>query len=287
MTHAPAFGVGLVATAYGYGFRHGFDWDHVAALADLSSVARSRRRSMTLATVYVLGHALVVAILGSLAVLFARRLPPGIDTLMERVVGATLLLLATSVLYGLLRHGRRFRLRSRWMLLGDGLRRLQTWRRPLPVVVVVEHAESPAAALPRPEPPAHATSDPRSTHSHWHRHVGVLPGDPFGNYRSRTAFAIGMLHGLGAETSTQVLIFLTAADISDPAHGLVLLGSFVVGLLSSNALLAVATAFSLGGSRRVDAVYIAFSLGTAGFSLVLGTVFLLGRGDALPTMLVG
>lgn len=125
------------------------------------------------------------------------------------------------------------------------------------------------------------------THSHQHRHIGALPTDPFGGCRSRTALAVGMLHGVGAETPTQVLIFLTAAGVNDRVHGLVLLGTFVVGLLTSNALLALATTIGLGGSRRLDSVYIAVSLATAGFSAALGTLFLLGRGDALPVMLTG
>ena len=43
---------GLVATAFALGFRHGFDWDHLAALSDIAASQQSRRRSMTLATLY-------------------------------------------------------------------------------------------------------------------------------------------------------------------------------------------------------------------------------------------
>ena len=34
------------------------------------------------------------------------------------------------------------------------------------------------------------------------------------NYGRRTAFGVGMIHGVGAETPTQVLIFLAAAGAS-------------------------------------------------------------------------
>ena len=52
--------LGLVAAAFGFGFRHGIDWDHIAALTDISSSQDSRRRSMAYCTLYALGHALVV-----------------------------------------------------------------------------------------------------------------------------------------------------------------------------------------------------------------------------------
>src|SRR5258707_14795822 len=89
-----AFHFGLVLTAFGFGFRHGIDWDHIAALTDITTSQDNSRRSMFLATLYALGHALVVLVLGSAAIVFAQRLPRGVDTAMERFVGATLILLA-------------------------------------------------------------------------------------------------------------------------------------------------------------------------------------------------
>ncbi|GIR36965.1 MAG: hypothetical protein CM15mP49_23500 [Actinomycetota bacterium] len=32
----------LLFSAFGYGLRHGFDWDHIAALTDISSVEKSK-----------------------------------------------------------------------------------------------------------------------------------------------------------------------------------------------------------------------------------------------------
>src|SRR5437899_1978698 len=119
-----AFHVGLVLTAVGFGFRHGIDWDHIAALTDITSSQDDSRRSMFLATLYALGHGLVVLVLGSAAIVFAERLPRAVDTVMERFVGGTLVLLAVYVVFALVRHGRDFRMRSRWMLLFSGFGRL-------------------------------------------------------------------------------------------------------------------------------------------------------------------
>src|SRR2546428_8352415 len=88
-----AFRIGLVATAFGFGFRHGIDWDHIAALTDITGSQDTPRRSMTFATLYALGHALVVFVLGFAAIVLAEELPAGVDGVMERVVGATLIAL--------------------------------------------------------------------------------------------------------------------------------------------------------------------------------------------------
>ena len=48
-----------------FGFRHGFDWDHIAALTDLTGSQAESRRSMGLATLYALGHAAMVMGLGT------------------------------------------------------------------------------------------------------------------------------------------------------------------------------------------------------------------------------
>src|SRR6266581_3214571 len=107
-----AFHIGLVATAFGFGFRHGIDWDHIAALTDITSSQEEPRRSMWFATLYALGHALVVFVLGLAAIVLAQRLPDGVDAVMERFVGATLVILGCYVFYAVVRHGRDFRMRS-------------------------------------------------------------------------------------------------------------------------------------------------------------------------------
>src|SRR5436305_3864460 len=123
------FGLGLVATALGLGFAHGIDWDHIAAITDITSSQEERRESLLYGTLYALGHALVILVLGGLAILAGQHLPKGIDNVMTRVVGVTLLILGVYVLYSLIRHGREFSLRSRWMLVFAGVRRGDRWVR--------------------------------------------------------------------------------------------------------------------------------------------------------------
>jgi hypothetical protein len=302
-----AFHVGLVLTAFGFGFRHGIDWDHIAALTDITSSQEEPRRSMWFATLYALGHALVVFLLGFAAIVLAQRLPDGVDAIMERWVGATLVILGCYVFYALARHGRDFRMRSRWMLMFSGVRRGVHWLRSREgatnELVEIEHDHAHPLTDPHdlPHEPVHGRTREDAVvlagqgsgsaalpdHRHRHRHVIPLPDDPFANYEPRTAFGIGMIHGIGAETPTQVLVFVTAAGAGGKGSGFLLLVAFLVGLLSSNSAVAFAGVFGFLGAARNFRVYVAISCITALFSLVIGTVFLFGSAALLPAMLGG
>jgi high-affinity nickel-transport protein len=284
------FRIGLLATAFGFGFRHGIDWDHIAAITDITGSQDETRRSMFFATLYALGHGLVVFCLGVAAIVAGERLPASIDAVMGRVVGATLVALGVYVFWSLIRHGRDFRMRSRWMLVFSGVRR--AWRR----FVAVDHdhphgpehhhADATAAAAAGGETPVAATPV-LTKHGHRHLHVGTLPDDPFANYGRGTAFTVGMLHGVGAETPTQILLFVAAAGVGGRTAGVLMLVAFLVGLLSSNTLIALASTFGFLGAARNWAVYLSVALLTGTFSLVIGTMFLLGRDTMLPAILGG
>ncbi len=99
------FGFGLLVAAFSFGFRHGIDWDHIAAITDITGAQEERRHAIWLGTMYALGHASVVLALGVLAIVAGERLPAGIDEAMARVVGITLLLLGVYVVVSLVRHG--------------------------------------------------------------------------------------------------------------------------------------------------------------------------------------
>src|SRR5204863_2312574 len=140
---------------------------------------------------------------------------------------------------------------------------------------VVEHthdhavAEAHDAALVATTA-GHAVPEPGPRHTHGHRHVARMPDDPFVNYGRATAFGVGMLHGIGAETPTQVLIFLTAAGAGGKLAGVALLVCFIMGLLVSNTVVALAGTLWSFGTRRNFALYATVSAVTAVGSLVIG-----------------
>jgi high-affinity nickel-transport protein len=298
--------IGLMATALGLGFRHGIDWDHIAAITDLTGSQESGRRSMVLATFYALGHAAVVFVLGVLAIAVSAELPGWIDDTMARVVGATLLALGVYVVVSLARDGRDFRMRSRWMLVFGFARRLATRRRgssgSAEVVITHDHDHHHDALHDHHHDRHHEDGQVHehvhegdaavgtdavattTTHHHVHHHVGTLPDDPFFTYGRPTAIAVGALHGVGAETPTQILLFLAAARAGGTAIGIALLGCFIVGLLASNTVVALTATFGFLRASKNFAVYATVSVLTACFSLVVGVLLLTGNAPLLPAL---
>ena len=93
--------IGVVVTAAGLGFRHGIDWDHIVALTDLTGTQERRTTSMLVATMYAIGHAVMVFALGVLAIVASFEIPSWLDETMTRFVGLTLLALGTYVVVSL------------------------------------------------------------------------------------------------------------------------------------------------------------------------------------------
>jgi High-affinity nickel-transport protein len=280
------FRLGLLVAAFAFGFRHGIDWDHIAAITDITSSQEERREALVFGTLYALGHAAVVFTLGVLAILAGERLPESVDNTMTRVVGVTLIALGVYVFYSLIRHGRDFRLRSRWMLIFAGVRKGIRWTR----------AKVRSGSAVRNEPVAVAEPggvDPPSWHHGHHgrpghhHHVNPERDDAFMNYGRATAFGVGMIHGIGAETPTQVLIFLSAAGAGGTAVGILVLLTFILGLLCSNTVITLGSAFGYLRASKNFPIYATVAILTGVFSLVIGTIFLLGKTTLLPALFGG
>ena len=287
--------LGLLAGMAVLGFRHGFDWDHIAAITDITSTtttahtdedvsaiapmprhghdepaehghthsdagalhvlsesrfAHEQRHAIALASLYALGHASVVLVLGILALALGAILPGWVDPILERVVGVTLVLLGGWVIISVLQYLRgkgEFRMRSRWMLVFDGVR--YAWERLQAKVHGHGH-----------EPMAHASQ-----------------------YGPKTAFGVGMIHGIGAETGSQALLLAGVAGVTG-AQGIVILLAFVAGLVASNTLVAVVSATGFLGAQRLRTVYVVVGAVAGLSSLVIGLFFIAGLGTALPDL---
>jgi len=291
-TSVGAFGFGLLLTAFWFGFRHGIDWDHIAAITDITSSQEERRQALFFGTLYVLGHALVVLGLGIAAIILGSFVPEGVDEFMTKLVGATLVLLGVYVFVALIRHGRDFRLRSRWMLIFSGVRKGARWAK----AKVGPRAPSPDAGFEIATVELEEGADPTDPslwhHGHHgrpghHHHESPSPDDPFMNYGKGTAFGVGMIHGIGAETATQVLVFLAAAQAGGKAAGIAVLLAFIVGLVISNSIITVGSAYGFMGASKNWAVYATVAVVTGVFSLVIGLIFLLGKESVLPALFAG
>ena len=290
--------VGLLLGMAALGFRHGFDWDHIAAITDITSTttsghtevdvpagspvtphghdaselrgheheheiapsrshafgesrfAHEQRHAIGLASLYALGHATVVTALGILALLVGAVLPEWVDPILQKVVGVTLVLLGAWVIYSVIQYARgngEFRMRSRWMLVFDLAR--NAW-------------------------------DRLQSRIHGHEHV---PSAHSTQYGPMTAFVVGMIHGVGAETGSQALLLAGVAGVTG-ATGIVILLAFVAGLLVSNTLVAVVSASGFIGAQRMQTVYVVVGALAGTASLVIGVLFIGGLGADLPDL---
>lgn len=315
--------IGILGAALALGFRHGIDWDHIAAITDITSTAASRedasdawlvsepglmltdeshhgrslaatlttatataggvavaaphrhslhelghrhngrfapafekyvrrqRPALVLGTMYAIGHGTMVVALGLLALLARQFLPDWIDPIMERIVGVTLILLGFYLLYSVVQYfrgGQEFRIRSRWMLVFAGARN------------AFEMARSKIMGRP-------------------HEHVHEAQ-----QYGMKTAYGVGLIHGVGAETGTQVLVIATAVGAGSRAMGVAALGAFVVGLLISNSVVTIVSTAGFVSSQRRQGIYVAAGLVAAIFSLFVGAFFLFHQANVLPDL---
>src|ERR1051325_9282499 len=94
----------LLFTTLLLGLAHGIDWDHIAAITDITGTVDEWRPGFYLASLYALGHALVVVILGVVAILAGLALPEWVDEIMAPAVGITLIFLAVWIVYSLFHH---------------------------------------------------------------------------------------------------------------------------------------------------------------------------------------
>ncbi|MFN8553122.1 MAG: hypothetical protein U0103_30115 [Candidatus Obscuribacterales bacterium] len=255
----------VLGNAMVLGIRHGIDWDHIAAIADIvgtasasntSSSTKSGDRALSLAPPdaalklawsYALGHAAIVLVLGIAALAFSSVLPEWIDPLMEKAVGVTLLLLGAWIFYSLSRQSvsdeSEFVLQSRWMFIASTLQK--------------KYAEITGKEL-----------------------------DIFNSrsYSGATAFGIGVIHGFGAETGTQVLLIAAVGGAANHVLGVTILLSFISGLLISNSLVALVTMAGFSNSARMKPLFVAISVITGIFSLIVGAIFLAGQTSLLPNL---
>ena len=237
------------------GLRHGFDYDHLAAISDITAVQRTWREGLRLGLTYALGHAFTVVALGAAVVMLHLPLPSRLDAWTERLIGVTLIVLAALVISNIYQkrhtHGA---MESRIALLVSASRQL-AWR--------VRRIFEPEAVRPLP--------------FRW-------------NYSGKSVFFIGVLHGLGAETPSQLMLFLLAASLGGTARGFMGLLAFAAGLVLMNGIMTA----TLGGIYRASTshddahprqqIFRWVAIAGAVYSFVIGVIFLLGASDKLPAL---
>jgi high-affinity nickel-transport protein len=93
-----------------------------------------------------------------------------------------------------------------------------------------------------------------------------------------------MIHGIGAETGTQVLLIAAVGGAAAGGLGIPMLFAFVFGLLLSNCAIVVFTSVGFVASQTRERIYVVVGLVAGVFSLIIGTIFLLGSEAILPAL---
>ena len=96
-----------------------------------------------------------------------------------------------------------------------------------------------------------------------------------------------MLHGVGAETPTQVVLLVTAASAAGALAGELLLLAFTLGLLASNTAIAVAATAGFLHAERRFGIYAAVAGSHALSSASLSASCTCSVIDILPPILTG
>ena len=103
-------------------------------------------------------------------------------------------------------------------------------------------------------------------------------------YGTTSTFLVGVIHGLGAETPTQILLFLMTANLGGTAVGLLGLLAFIVGLAAMNTLMCASVTGLFSATLARPNALRALTLATSAYSIVVGTIFLVGSSSKLPSL---
>jgi len=247
----------IIANAIVLGFRHAIDWDHIAALVDISAsstlvttegTAIGGRQALWFSGLYGLGHCSIVVLIGTVTCFCAVFIPVWLDHLMERLVGLSLL--AFGIVVGYI-----------------SLKLIQEGRSPVPL----SRAKVMWLGLRRA----------------WHFIRGKRAQDvdetvPAFTYGERTVFGLGVIHGAGVETASQVLLLAAIGASTNHIFAMSVLACFSFGFLVSIMLIAFLSLKGLGSIAKFGPLYVISGFMTAIFSIAIGGILLSGHSSILP-----
>ncbi len=229
----------FLLTALITGIRHSMDMDHIAAISDITSTQSKTSSGIFMSFLYGAGHASIVAAIALGLLITGFALPKGTDRIMEIAVGVTLITLGTYVLYSLYTQ-KDFRMLPRWAIAANAI--LNTY------------------SLLK----AKLTGTPRE-------HRNVLKN----GYGNRASYVIGIIHGIGAETPTQMMLFALTVSTGVANGGAVIIVLYSVGLVMTSTFLGVLGSYGYIKSSGCQRLYRSLAFVTGSFSILLGALFLI------------
>ncbi|MFC0270557.1 High-affinity nickel-transporter [Metabacillus herbersteinensis] len=216
------------------GMRHGMDSDHVAAIADMVGSEERKRRQVSLGLMYALGHGLIVLIIGLISILIGLKLPTNAQVFLEGFVGITLLLLGGFILYTVFVQRNEYEYKSRIKIVYEFL----------------------------------ANFTPKAKREGIKANLSPLAFGVIG------AFLIGIIHGIGVETPTQLAVITNAVGMSNLSAAMIQLFLFVIGLLISTIFITCCLSWGFVKARFRKQLFIILGSITGIYSIGLGVIML-------------
>lgn len=212
------------------GIRHGIDGDHVAAIADMVGSEQRKKKQLTLGVMYAIGHGMIVMVIGVLFIYIGLQLPDATKQVLEMLVSFTLILLGMFIIWSIFKQKKEYEYKSR-------------------LRIVVEF---------------------------FHNIANKVKSGTKTNQLSPTklggigAFIIGILHGIGVESPTQIAIISNAMGLDNITVALIQLTLFVIGLLIATVGITFCLSWGFMKARVKDKLFLLLGTITGAYSLVLG-----------------
>ena len=232
------------------GFRHGFDYDHMVAITDVANTQTKKKQAMLLTLSYSLGHALVVISIGASIILLGIRIPQILDEFMGKAVGTTLVILGVYIIYQLAKKGQKeFRAVTRFTIIANGL--------------LYVYSKLGSKLIGR-------TLQQRKVFEN--------------GYGTHSSFVVGIIHGIGAESPTQLAVFAMSLGFGI-ILGITALTVFVSGIIISNLIFGIMISTGFIKSLKSYSIYKYASIASAATSLIIGSLMITGFDFVLPEIM--
>lgn len=212
------------------GMRHGMDGDHVAAIADMVGSEERKRKQVSLGIMYALGHGIIVLIIGLITIYMGLKLPEPTRQLMEILVSLTLMVLGGLILYSLLRQRKQYEYKSRLTIFYESIAKVMSKMK----LGIHKKSLSPIQ-------------------------LGIA-----------SAFVIGVIHGIGVESPTQIAVLTNAVGLNNMTAATVQLSLFVIGLLISTICITFCLSWGFLKARLKRQLYYVLGSITGLYSFGLG-----------------
>lgn len=212
------------------GMRHGIDGDHVAAIADMVGSEERKKKQLTLGVLYAVGHGMIVMIIGVLFIYIGLQLPDSTKQVLEMLVSFTLILLGMFIIWSIFQQKKDYEYKSR-------------------LRIVVEFFQTIASKVT-----TGTKTNPLSPTK-----LGAIG-----------AFIIGILHGIGVESPTQIAIISNAIGLDNLTVALIQLTLFVIGLLIATIGITFCLSWGFMKARVKDKLFLLLGTVTGAYSLALG-----------------